>query len=107
MELWVAGLAFLLLVLVLGTVHVVRRALGVYRAFRAAGRALADALGKLETSLERFGESAERAAGAGERVLASSARLGDSLARLRLLRRALDRAREHVAGVAGVTYPRK
>jgi hypothetical protein len=103
--LWIAlGVA----VVVSGTAFVsaVRVGLQAWRAFRGASRALSGALADLAVRLERFADRAGATPAHAPELEVSRDRLQASLARLGVLRAAVDEATD-AAGRVTVFYPRK
>ena len=87
-------------------VSAVRAGLQAWRAFRGLSRGLSAALADLTVRLERFADRAAATPAHAPELEASSGRLRASLARLAVLRAAVDGATD-AAGRVTVFYPRK
>ena len=87
-------------------VSAVREGLQAWRAFRGLSRGLSAALADLTVRLERFADRAAATPAHAPELEASSGRLRASLARLAVLRAAVDEATD-AAGRVTVFYPRK
>jgi hypothetical protein len=99
---WVA-FAFAVVASTAGLVVALRNGLQAWRTFRGSMRALSEALADLSAKLERLADSAPTH---GPQLERSRARLSISLARLAVLRSALDEATDAVAPLR-LLYPRK
>jgi hypothetical protein len=87
-------------------VSAVRAGLGAWRDFRGLSRALSAALGDLTARLESFADRTAATPARGAELETSSKRLRVSLARLAVLRSAVDEATDAARRVT-VFYPRK
>jgi hypothetical protein len=103
--LWVA-LAVAVVASAAGLFTAGRAGLQAWRDLRRAGGALSTALGDLALRLERFSDGVAATTGHAPELEASTARLQASLARLAVLRAAVDEARDAARRVT-VFYPRK
>lgn len=102
---WIT-LAFLVLVLVAGTVHVVREGL---RTWRTVKRTMRVAGAGADVLTARADAAAQKAGGAGsavERLAAATAHLSDSLAYARVIADTAGEVRATVMGIRGAV-PRK
>ena len=106
MALFWASLAVALVLPAIGIVLVVRRGLALWRDLKRGGKALSDGLDSLAQRVERTSAAAEGLGAVTGRAEPSAARLHVSLARLAVLRAALDDVRDSVGRVTAV-YPRK
>jgi hypothetical protein len=103
--LWIA-LAVAVVASAAGLFSAGRAGLQAWRDLRRAGGALSAALADLATRLQRFADRAAATPGHAPELEASRARLDASLARLAVLRAAVDEARDAARRVT-VFYPRK
>ena len=103
--LWIA-LAVGVLAPVWALVSAVRAGLGAWREFRGASSELSVALHDLTRRVERFSDRAAATPGSAPELEASRRRLDASLARLAVLRTAVDEATGAARRVT-VFYPRK
>ena len=99
---WIA-LSIAVVAATAGLVVAVRAGLGAWRAFRGTTRAASEALADLTRKLERLAGSMPTH---GPKLERSRARLDVSLARLAVLRSAIDEAQDAVSPVT-LLYPRK
>ena len=106
MTLFWAALAVALVLPAIGIVLVVRRGLALWRDVKRGGKALFDGVDALAQRVERTSAAAEGLGAVTERAEPSVSRLQFSLARLAVLRAALDDVRDSVGRVTAV-YPRK
>jgi hypothetical protein len=99
-------IAILVAVTLAGIGFIAVRGLQLWRTFKAFGRALDDTTSALTRSLERLGTASAGASAAPERLDPSLARLRVSLARLAVLRSAIQDVQDSVGRLTAV-YPRK
>jgi hypothetical protein len=102
---WIA-LAVAALATTLALVSAGRAALRTWRDLRRFSGAASAALAELTRRLERFADQAARTPGHGDELAASRRRLDTSLARLAVLRTAVDEATDAARRIT-VFYPRK
>ena len=103
--LWIA-LGVAVVVSAAGFVVAIRAGLQAWRAFRGVSRALSGALADLTVRLERFAGRVAATPAHAPNLESSNARLQASLARLAVIRAAVDEAKD-AAGRVTVFYPRK
>jgi hypothetical protein len=103
--LWIA-LAVAVVASAVGLFSAGRAGLQAWRDLRRAGGALSTALADLATRLERFSDGVAATSDHAPELQASTAGLQASLARLAVLRAAVDEARDAARRVT-VFYPRK
>ena len=102
---WI-GLLVLLFASTAGVVHVFLRARLAWRTLRSFGPALDGTVRDLTQSLDRLAGNAQSMGSGKPQLDASVKRLERSLARLQVLRAAVDEARDSVQRLTAV-YPRK
>jgi hypothetical protein len=102
---WIA-LAVAVLASTVALVSAARAGLRAWRDFRRFSRAASAALADLTERLERFADQAARTPAHGDELASSRRRLDTSLARLAVLRSAVDEATGAARRVT-VFYPRK